>query len=54
MNELHVLSLEGESISSIHSLAWRNISPLRGFYRNLGKFFQQVIKKEFGQTVTTM
>jgi len=54
MDELHVLSIEGESISRVHSLAWRNTSPLRGFYRNLGTFFQQVIKKEFGQTVTVM
>jgi len=54
MDELHVLSIEGQSISRVHSLAWRNTSPLRGFYRNLGKFFQQVIKKEFGETVTMM
>jgi LysR family hydrogen peroxide-inducible transcriptional activator len=54
MDELHVLSIEGESISRVHSLAWRNTSPLRGFYRSLGKFFQQVIKKEFGQIVTMM
>src|SRR5690606_7072026 len=32
-DNLHVLRIEGESIYRIHALAWRNTSPLRGFYR---------------------
>jgi LysR family hydrogen peroxide-inducible transcriptional activator len=53
-DELHILSIEDESIYRVHALAWRNTSPLRGFYRKLGKFFQKIIKKEFDETVTLM
>ena len=53
-DELHVLSIEDESIYRVHALAWRNTSPLRGFYRSLGEFFQQEIKKQFDQTVIMM
>ena len=53
-DELHILNVEDESIYRVHALAWRNTSPLRGFYRSLGKFFQKIIKKEFDKTVTIM
>ena len=53
-DELHILSIENESIYRVHALAWRNTSPLRGFYRSLGTFFQKIIKKEFDKTVTIM
>lgn len=50
-NELHVLSIEGESIYRVHAFAWRNTSPLRGFYRGLGAFFQKTCKEQFGDDV---
>jgi LysR family hydrogen peroxide-inducible transcriptional activator len=50
-NELRVLSIEGESIYRIHALAWRNTSPLRGFYRGLSAFFQLTCKEQFGADV---
>lgn len=50
-NELHVLNIEGESIYRIHALAWRNTSPLRGFYRGLSAFFQKTCKEQFGDDV---
>lgn len=50
-NELHVLEVEGEPIFRIHALAWRNTTPLRGFYRGLGAFFQKVCKEQFGDDV---
>lgn len=49
--ELQVLEIEGESIYRIHALAWRNTTPLRGFYRGLGAFFQKVCKEQFGEDV---
>jgi LysR family hydrogen peroxide-inducible transcriptional activator len=53
-DELHVLNIEHESIYRVHALAWRNTSPLRGFYRSLGEFFHLVIKKQFDKTVIMM
>ncbi len=53
-DELHVMNIEHESIYRVHALAWRNTSPLRGFYRSLGEFFHQVIKKQFEKTVIMM
>jgi LysR family hydrogen peroxide-inducible transcriptional activator len=47
-HDLHVLSIEGESIYRVHALAWRNTSPLRGFYRGLSVFFQKICKEQFG------
>jgi len=48
---LRVLNIEGESIYRIHALAWRNTTPLRGFYRGLSAFFQKVCKDQFGDDV---
>ena len=53
-DELQVLSIEGEPIHRVHALAWRNTSPLRDFYRKLGVFFQQEIKKQFDKSVIMM
>jgi LysR family transcriptional regulator, hydrogen peroxide-inducible genes activator len=53
-DNLHILSLEDESIFRIHALAWRNTSPLRNFYRELGASFQQLIKKNFKEDVTLL
>ncbi len=53
-DNLHILSLEGEPIFRIHALAWRNTSPLRNFYRELGGAFQQLIKKHFKEDVTLL
>lgn len=51
-DELHVLRIEGENISRDHALAWRNTSPLRGFYRILGEFFKKTIAREFAGEVS--
>ncbi|MCK5355577.1 MAG: hydrogen peroxide-inducible genes activator [Methyloprofundus sp.] len=53
-DELQVLSIEAEPIHRTHALAWRNSSPLRNFYRELGVFFQKEIKKQFGNDVIMM
>jgi LysR family hydrogen peroxide-inducible transcriptional activator len=50
-NELRVMSIKGESIYRVHALAWRNTSPMRGFYRNLSAFFQKTCKEQFGEDV---
>ena len=50
-DELKVLGIEGEPIYRMHALAWRDSSPLRNFYRELGKFFQAEIKKKFSNDV---
>ncbi len=53
-DNLHILNLEDESIFRIHALAWRNTSPLRNFYRQLGGEFQSLIKRHFKQDVTLL
>lgn len=53
-DNLHILSLEDESIFRIHALAWRNTSPLRNFYRELGASFQKLIKEHFKEDVTLL
>ena len=53
-DNLHILSLEDESIFRIHALAWRNTSPLRNFYRELGSAFQKLIKQHFKEDVTLL
>lgn len=50
-NELHVLGIEGEAIYRVHAMAWRNTSPLRGFYRGLSVFFKTTWKEQFGDDV---
>lgn len=53
-DNLHILSLEDEPIFRIHALAWRNTSPLRNFYRELGASFQKLIKEHFKEDVTLL
>ena len=53
-DNLHVISVEDESMFRIHALAWRNTSPLRGFYRELGATFQTLIKRHFNKDVTLL
>lgn len=53
-DELHVLTIKGESIYRSHALVWRNTSPLRDFYRELAEFFHLSIKKQFDETVIMM
>ena len=53
-DELHVLSIKGESIYRSHALVWRNTSPLRGFYRELAEFFHLRIKQQFNDVVIMM
>lgn len=48
---LRVVRIEGENINRMHALAWRDTSPLRSFYRELGDFFQKVIREQFGDDV---
>jgi LysR family hydrogen peroxide-inducible transcriptional activator len=53
-DELHVLTIKGESIFRSHALVWRNTSPLRNFYRDLAEFFHLTIKQQFDETVIMM
>ena len=53
-DELHVMAIEGEQIFRVHALAWRNTSPLRGFYRGLADFFKEVIEARFGDEVSML
>ncbi len=50
-DELCVLRIKGENIARSHALAWRDSSPLRGFYRDLSVFFQHEIRKKFGRNI---
>ena len=51
---LRVLSISGEHIYRVHALAWRDTSPLRNFYRELGDFFRKLIQQEFGKDVVML
>lgn len=53
-DDLSVVKVAGEPITRIHALAWRDTSPLRGFYRTLGDFFQTVIRTKFGKDVVML
>jgi LysR family hydrogen peroxide-inducible transcriptional activator len=53
-DELSVLTIKGEPINRIHALAWRDTSPLRNFYRELGEFFRDVVKVEFRDDVEVL
>jgi LysR family hydrogen peroxide-inducible transcriptional activator len=50
-DELSVHSITGEKIERMHALVWRDSSPLRGFYRELGGFIQGEIERQFGGDV---
>lgn len=50
-DELRVKSVAGEQINRVHALAWRDTSPLRTFYRELGDFFRVIIRQKFGKDV---
>jgi len=51
---LKVMPIAGESIHRIHALAWRDTSPLRTFYRELGEYFQEVVASKFGKDVSML
>jgi len=46
-----VLSVAGEFIYRMHALVWRDTSPLRSFYRELGEFIKTVVSNEFPEDV---
>jgi LysR family hydrogen peroxide-inducible transcriptional activator len=50
-DELRVKGVAGEHINRVHALAWRDTSPLRTFYRELGDFFRVIIRQKFGKDV---
>jgi LysR family hydrogen peroxide-inducible transcriptional activator len=50
-DELRVKGVAGEHINRVHALAWRDTSPLRTFYRELGDFFRVTIRQKFGKDV---
>ena len=49
-----VMSVAGEFIYRIHALVWRDTSPLRSFYRELGEFIKNVVNEEFSEDVDVM
>ena len=53
-DDLSVVAIHGESINRVHALAWRDTSPLRNFYRELGNFIQQEIENQFGDDVVML
>ncbi|MDG2175716.1 MAG: hydrogen peroxide-inducible genes activator [Gammaproteobacteria bacterium] len=53
-DELTVLSVAGEFIYRQHALVWRDTSPLRVFYRELGEFFREIVKRQFGKDVEVL
>ena len=53
-DELSVLTVKGESINRIHALAWRDTSPLRNFYRELGELFREVARVQFRDAVEVL
>jgi LysR family hydrogen peroxide-inducible transcriptional activator len=50
-DELSVLAVRDEPINRVHALAWRDTSPLRNFYRELGDQFQDIVREKFGDDV---
>ncbi|MDT8399068.1 MAG: hydrogen peroxide-inducible genes activator [Pseudomonadales bacterium] len=52
--DLRVLGIREEPIYRVHALAWRNTSPLRAFYRELGEFFKASIEKQFRDDVVLL
>ena len=53
-DELSVVSIAGEPINRVHALAWRDTSPLRSFYRELGQFFKVEFENQFGDDVAKL
>jgi LysR family transcriptional regulator, hydrogen peroxide-inducible genes activator len=53
-DELSVVSIAGEPIDRVHALVWRDTSPQRSFYRELGKFFQGEFEKQFSKDVVML
>jgi LysR family hydrogen peroxide-inducible transcriptional activator len=53
-DELVVREVEGEVIYRTHAIAWRDTSPLRGFYRGLCAFMQKVVAQRFGDDVSVL
>lgn len=53
-DRLKTYLIADESIFRIHALAWRNTSPMRGFYRELGGTFQKLLKRHFYMDVTLL
>ena len=53
-DELKVMPIADESITRMHALAWRDTSPLRTFYRELGEDFQDIIMDKFGKDVVML
>ncbi len=53
-DELSVVSITGEPIDRVHALVWRDTSPQRSFYRELGQFFQKEFEKQFSNDVVML
>ena len=53
-DELSVLTIKDEPINRIHALAWRDTSPLRNFFRELGELFRDVVKVQFRDDVEVL
>jgi len=53
-DELSVVSITGEPIDRVHALVWRDTSPQRSFYRELGQFFQKEFDKQFRKDVVML
>jgi LysR family hydrogen peroxide-inducible transcriptional activator len=53
-DELSVVSITGEPIDRVHALVWRDTSPQRSFYRELGQFFQREFEKQFSKDVVML
>lgn len=51
---LVVRQVEGEVIHRTHAIAWRDTSPLRGFYRGLCAYIQKVVAQRFGDDVSVL
>lgn len=53
-DELVVRQVEGEVIHRTHAMAWRDTSPLRGFYRGLCAYIQKIVAQRFGDDVSVL
>lgn len=51
---LVVRQVEGEVIHRTHAIAWRDTSPLRGFYRGLCAYIQKAVAQRFGDDVSVL
>ena len=50
-SELRIADVEGVNVVRNHALVWRNTSPARSFYRQLGLEIREIIREKLSDVV---